>query len=198
MADRELLHFESLAAFEKWLANNHDSSPSIDVAIAKKGVDGLHVGDALDAVLCYGWIDGQRNALDDTHFRQAYGPRTPRSTWSQINRDHVARLVDTGRMTAAGQAEVDRAKGDGRWDAAYGGSRTIEVPEEFTVALAANPVAAAFFPKLSSQNRYAILFRLANMKRAETKARNIEKFVGMLERGETIYPQNFKEAPNTD
>ena len=189
MADRELFSFDSAAAFESWLAANHDSSPSIDVAIAKKGVEGLHVGDALDAVLCWGWIDGQRNALDETHFRQAYGPRTRRSIWSQINREHVARLEAEGRMTAAGRAEVDRAKADGRWDAAYGGSRTIEVPEEFTRALAANPKAAAFFPKLSSQNRFAILFRLANVKRPETKTRNIEKFVAMLERGETIYPQ---------
>ena len=189
MPDRELLHFDDLPAFEAWLAANHSSSPSIDVAIAKKGVDGLHVTDALDAVLCWGWIDGQRNSLDETHFRQAYGPRTKRSIWSQINRDHVARLEKSGRMTDAGRAEVDRAKADGRWDAAYAGSKTIEVPEEFTAALEANPAAAAFFPQLSSQNRYAILFRLANVKRAETKTRNVKKFVDMLARGETIYPQ---------
>lgn len=192
MAERELHRFESAATFEAWLAKNHTTSPSIDVAISKKGVDGLHVGEALDAVLCYGWIDGQRNALDETHFRQAYGPRTKRSIWSVINRDHVARLVREGRMTPAGQAEVDRAKGDGRWDAAYAGSRTIEVPDDLVEALAASPKAGAFFPQLSSQNRYAILFRIGNVKRAETRARNIEKFVAMLERGETVYPQKMK------
>lgn len=192
MADRELHDFGSAAAFEAWLAEHHDGSPSIDVVIAKKGVQGLHIGDALDAALCFGWIDGQRNALDGTHFRQAYGPRTARSTWSQINRDHVARLVETGRMTAAGQAEVDRAKADGRWDAAYAGSRTIEVPGDLAAAIAANPRAAEFFLQLSSQNRFAILFRLHNVKRQETRERNIEKFVGMLERGETVYPQRSR------
>lgn len=192
MATRELHRFESTAAFEKWLAKNHDTSPSIDLVIAKKGVEGLQITDALDVALCYGWIDGQRNSLDETHFRQAYGPRTKRSIWSKINRDHVVRLTDAGRMTPAGQAEVDRAKSDGRWDAAYAGSRTIEVPDDLASALAANPAAAEFFPKLSSQNRYAILFRLANVKRAETRTRNIEKFVAMLERGETIYPQKAK------
>lgn len=189
MAARELHSFADLAEFEAWLGANHASSPSIDVAIAKKGVEGLKVTDALDAVLCWGWIDGQRNRLDETHFRQAYGPRTARSIWSQINRDHVARLTEEGRMTAHGLAEVDRAKADGRWDAAYAGSRTIEVPDDLAAALAASPRAAAFFPLLTSQNRYAILFRLGNVKRAETRARNLEKFVGMLERGETIYPQ---------
>jgi len=194
MAERELMDFPTAAAFEKWLAKHHDTSPSVDLVIAKKGAEGPKITETLDIALCYGWIDGQRKSLNETHFRQAYGPRTKRSIWSKINRDHVARLVEAGRMTSAGQAEVDRAKADGRWDAAYGGSRTIEVPEEFTVALAANAKAAAFFPALSSQNRYAILFRLANVKRAETKTRNIEKFIGMLERGETIYPQKARST----
>jgi uncharacterized protein YdeI (YjbR/CyaY-like superfamily) len=195
MPERELHHFENPAAFESWLAQHHATSPSIDLVIAKKGVDdAIHITDALDAALSYGWIDGQRNRLDETHFRQAYGPRTKRSTWSQINRDHVARLEKAGRMTQAGRAEVERAKADGRWDAAYAGSRTIEVPDDLAVALAANPKAAAFFPQLSSQNRYAILFRLGNVKRAETRTRNIEKFVAMLARGETIYPQKPKSG----
>lgn len=192
MVERELMNFEDDAAFERWLAANHDSSPSIDLLIAKKSVPGLHVTESLDVALCYGWIDGQRNSFDETHFRQAYGPRTARSTWSQINRDHVARLIKEGRMTAAGIAEVDRAKGDGRWDAAYAGSRTIEVPDDLAAAIAANPRAAEFFPRLSSQNRFAILFRIGNVKRAETRQRNIEKFVGMLERGETVHPQKAK------
>ncbi len=193
MVDRELHHFESRAAFETWLAQHHADSPSIDLLIAKKGVDdAIQITDALDVALCYGWIDGQRNRHDETHFRQAYGPRTRRSIWSRINRDHVARLIETGRMTPAGQAEVDRAKADGRWDAAYAGSRTIEVPDDLAEALAASPKAAVFFPRLSSQNRYAILFRIGNVKRAETRARKIENFVEMLERGETIFPQNAK------
>ncbi|MEP6481898.1 MAG: YdeI/OmpD-associated family protein [Rhodoglobus sp.] len=193
MPDRKLMTFEDAAAFEHWLAANHDSSPSVDLLIAKKSVEGLHVTDSLDVALCYGWIDGQRNTFDATHFRQAYGPRTARSTWSQINRDHIARLREAGRMTPAGEAEVDRAKGDGRWDAAYAGSRTIEVPDDLAEAIAANAKAAAFFALLSSQNRYAILFRIANVKREETRLRNIEKFVGMLERGETVYPQKTRD-----
>ena len=191
---RELHHFETPQEFESWLAEHHPSSPSIDLVIAKKGVEGLHITDALDAALCYGWIDGQRNSLDDTHFRQAFGPRTKSSTWSRINRDHVARLVKDGRMTPAGQAEVDRAKADGRWDAAYAGSRTIEVPDDLAAALAASPKAAAFFPLLTSQNRYAILFRTGNVKGADTRARKIAGYVAMLERGETIYPQKLKSG----
>ena len=137
----------------------------------------------------YGWIDAVRNALDDDFYLQTYTPRTKRSPWSIVNQEKAAALIAAGRMQLAGQAEIDRAKADGRWEAAYAGSKNIVEPDDFAAALAANPAAAAFYPTLSSQNRYAILFRLHHTKRAETRERNIVKFVAQLAAGETIYPQ---------
>lgn len=194
MVERELLYFADAAAWRAWLELNHETSPGINLKIAKKAsphtTPTYH--EALDEALCFGWIDGQRNRLDDHFFMQAFTPRTKRSTWSQINRDKVAALIAEGRMQPAGQAEIDRAKGDGRWDAAYAGPATIEVPPELSAALAASPAASAMFEKLSSQNRYAILFRIGQAKMPETRARNVAKFVAMLERGETVYPQRTK------
>ena len=194
MNDREVLLFGDANAWERWLAANHDKSQGVYLAIAKKesGRASVTHQEALDVALCHGWIDGVRNKLDEVSFLQSFGPRRSRSTWSVINRDKVAALIAAGRMRPAGQAEIDRAKADGRWDAAYAGSKTIQVPEDLAKALAANPKAKAFFATLSSQNRYAILFRLGNVKKAETRVRNLVKFVGMLERGETIYPQGKK------
>jgi uncharacterized protein YdeI (YjbR/CyaY-like superfamily) len=196
MNDREVLLFADARAWERWLAANHDKSQGVYLAIAKKDsgrASVTHV-EALDGALCYGWIDGVRNKLDEVSFLQSFGPRRSRSLWSQINRDKVAALIAAGRMKPPGQAEIDRAKADGRWDAAYAGSRSIQVPEDLAKALAASPKAKAFFATLSSQNRYAILFRLGNVKKEETRVRNLAKFVGMLERGETIYPQGKKAA----
>lgn len=196
MLDRETLRFADAAAWEKWLAKNHDKSEGVYLAIAKKdtGIQSVSHQEALDVALCYGWIDGVRNSLDDERFLQSFSPRRARSTWSQINRDKVAALIAAGRMRPPGQAEIDRAKADGRWDAAYAGSKTITVPEDLQKAIDASPKAKAAFPKLSSQNRYAILFRVGNVKKAETRAANIAKFVAMLERGETIYPQAAPKA----
>jgi uncharacterized protein YdeI (YjbR/CyaY-like superfamily) len=137
--------------------------------------------------LCFGWIDGQRKALDDQYFLQRFTPRRARSRWSQVNRDKVAALTKAGRMRPAGIAEVERAKADGRWDAAYASVRTMEVPADLQRELDARPQAAAFFATLNSQNRYAILYRLHDAKRPETRARRLEKFVAMLEAGETLY-----------
>jgi uncharacterized protein YdeI (YjbR/CyaY-like superfamily) len=148
---------------------------------------GITYAEALDAALCFGWIDGQRSALDDNYHLQVFTPRRPRSIWSQRNRDHVERLTAEGRMRPPGQAQVDRAKADGRWDAAYRQSAT-DVPPDLQEALDASPAAAAFFAQLSSQNRFAILFRIGNVKRADTRARKIATFVEMLERGETVHP----------
>lgn len=196
MLDRETLRFADAASWEKWLAKNYDKSPGVYLAIAKKdtGLQSVSHQEALDISLCYGWIDGVRNSLDGERFLQSFGPRRARSTWSQINRDKVTALIAAGRMRPPGQAEIDRAKADGRWDAAYAGQRTITVPADLQQALDAKPKAKAFFATLSSQNRFAILFRVGNVKKEETRARNIAKFVAMLERGETIYPQAAPKA----
>jgi uncharacterized protein YdeI (YjbR/CyaY-like superfamily) len=139
--------------------------------------------------LCYGWIDGLRHKHDDVYFRQRMTPRKARSRWSQINRDKAEALVAAGRMQPAGTREIDAAKADGRWDAAYAGSRTIEVPDDLARALRANAAARKAFDQLDSQNRYAILYRVHDAKRAETRARRIAQFVDMLAEGGTIHPR---------
>jgi uncharacterized protein YdeI (YjbR/CyaY-like superfamily) len=195
MLKREIMYFPSAAAFAVWMAANHDSlEQGIDLAIAKKAstIPSVTYAEALDIALCYGWIDGQKNSLDADHYLQAFSHRRARSIWSQVNRDHVARLIEQGRMTPAGLDEVERAKTDGRWDAAYATSATIEVPEDLALALAASPEATAFFATLTKQNRFAILFRIGNLRRPETRARRVVEYVQMLERGETIYPQRAK------
>jgi uncharacterized protein YdeI (YjbR/CyaY-like superfamily) len=141
----------------------------------------------LDTALCFGWIDGQRKALDEKHFLQRFTPRRARSKWSEINRGKVEALSKAGRMRSSGLAEIERAKADGRWDAAYAGQAAMTVPEDLQAELDARPQAAAFFATLSSQNRYAILFRLHDAKRPETRARRVAKFVAMLEAGETLH-----------
>jgi len=190
-APKPIVYCADAGEWRQWLAAHAHESDGIRLAIAKKGGDHSSVSyaDALDEALCVGWIDGQKWPLDEHHFLQGFGPRRARSIWSAINRDKATGLIEAGRMQPSGLAEVERARADGRWDAAYAGSKTIEVPEELLAALEANPAAAAFFETLSSQNRYAILFRLHSVKKAETRARNVEKFVAMLARGETIYPQ---------
>ena len=189
--EKPIVHCADAAEWQRWLAAHADSSDGIRLAIAKKGGDhpSVSYAEALDEALCVGWIDGQKWSLDEHHFLQGFGPRRARSIWSTINREKATALIASGRMQPAGLAEVERAQADGRWDAAYQGSKTIELPDELRAALDAEPTAAAFFDTLTSQNRYAILFRLHNAKRAETRTRNIEKYVAMLARGETIYPQ---------
>ena len=159
--------------------------------MAKKdsGIKSVRYPEVLEAALCFGWIDGRREALDEHHFLQRFTPRRPRSGWSRINREKAERLIAEGRMRTAGVAEVERARADGRWGAAYDGQRSITVPEDLQRELDARPSAKAFFAGLSSQNRYAILYRLQDAKRPETRARRLAKFVGMLEAGETVYPQ---------
>ena len=138
--------------------------------------------------LAYGWIDGHTKGIDDRHYRQRYTPRRARSKWSKINRTKAEALIARGAMEPAGLAEVERAKADGRWDAAYDSPRTALVPDDLRAALDADPAASAFFEQLDGNNRYAILYRIQDAKRAETRARRIEKFVAMLGRGETIHP----------
>jgi uncharacterized protein YdeI (YjbR/CyaY-like superfamily) len=179
-------------AWHAWLEAHHADSSGVWLVLAKKGTidpTRLTYDEALEEALCHGWIDGQRRSGDASTFVQRFTPRRARSPWSKRNVGIVERLTSEGRMRPAGRAEVERARADGRWQAAYEGQRAIAVPADLAAALAAEPKAQAMFEILTSQNRYAILFRTAGAKRAETRARRIEQFVAMLARGETIYPQ---------
>ena len=142
----------------------------------------------MEEALCFGWIDSQRKGVDDQWFSQRFTPRRPRSRWSRLMREQAEELIASGAMEAAGLAEVERAKADGRWDAAYEPPSTARVPEDLRAALDANPAAAAFFDSLTGNNRYAILHRIAEAKRPETRARRIDKFVAMCAAGETVHP----------
>lgn len=189
--DPELLLADT-AAWRAWLDENEATSNGVWLILAKKGKDAptsLNYDTALDEALCSGWIDAQGRSRDDTTTLQRFCPRRSRSRWSARNVGIVGRLTEEGRMRPRGQEEVDKAKADGRWDAAYEGSKNIEVPPDLAEALAASPRATAMFGILTAQNRYAILFRITGVKKPETRARNIAKFVGMLERGETVHPQ---------
>ena len=180
------------AAWRVWLAEHHEGSAGVSLVLAKKGTTeptSLTYDQALDEALCYGWIDGQVQRRDEATYRQRFTRRRSRSSWSKRNVGIVERLRLEGRMHPAGVAEVERAKADGRWEAAYAGSASIEVPPDLAAALAAEPRAGAMFEILTAQNRYAVLYRIDTAKRAETRSRRIEQFVAMLARGETVYPQ---------
>ena len=186
------LTVSNAAAWRAWLRKNHSDQAGVWLVLAKKGTTKpttLTHELALEEALCHGWIDGQARRRDQETTFQKFTPRRRRSVWSKRNTAIAERLLAEGRMHAAGLAEMERAKADGRWEAAYAGPATIEVPLELLAALAAEPKARAMFATLNSQNRYAILHRLATAKLAETRARRIERFVSMLARGETIYPQ---------
>ena len=187
--DLPVEEFASAKAWETWLRKHHASAPGVWLKIAKQGtgVDTVGMTEAIEVALCHGWIDGLRHKHDDVYFRQRFTPRRPRSKWSKINRDRAEALIAAGRMRAAGLREVEAAQADGRWDAAYAGSRTIEVPDDLTRALRRSAKARRAFEQLDSRNRYAVLFRIHDAKRAETRARRIEQFVTMLAEGRTIY-----------
>jgi len=184
-----ILRFENAAAFEQWLDGEHATAAGVWIQIAKQatGIATVTHAEALDVALCFGWIDGQRKGLDDTWFLQRFGPRRPRSNWSKINTEKVANLIATNRMRPPGLAQVEAARADGRWDNAYDGQRTATVPQDLQQALDDNPRAAAFFATLRGQNRYAILYRVQDAKRPETRKRRIERFVQMLAREETLH-----------
>lgn len=187
------------AAWRAWLDENEDTTPDgVWLVLAKKGKAApttITRDQALGEVLCSGWIDAMARGRDEVSMLQRYTPRRARSTWSARNVKLVEELIAQGRMRPRGQTEIDRAKADGRWAAAYQGSRTITVPDDLAEALAATPSAAAAFEQLSSQNRYAILFRLHHLKTAEARARNVARYVAMLEAGQTVYPQRNPPAP---
>ena len=183
---------EDAAAWRAWLDAHHGEQGGVWLVLAKKGTTDpttLTYDGALEEALCFGWIDGQGRRRDDATSLQRFTPRRSRSSWSKRNVGIAERLIDEGRMHPAGLAEVERAKSDGRWEAAYAGPATIDVPPELAAALAAEPKARAMFEILTSQNRYAVLYRITTAKRAETRTRRIEQFVAMLARGETPYPQ---------
>lgn len=180
-------------AWREWLGGHHVESLGVWLVLAKKGTSrptSLTYEQALEEALCYGWIDGQVGRRDEATYRQRFTPRRRRSAWSKRNVTIAERLLAEGRMHAAGIEEVERARADGRWQSAYAGSAGIEVPPDLVEALTAEPEAQAMFERLSRQNRYAILYRIATAKRADTRARRIQRFVTMLARGETIHPQS--------
>ena len=188
-AEQPVIFFASQEEFRAWMQAEHATSDGIWTKFAKKasGIASLNYAEALDVALCFGWIDGQTKSLDDTYYLQRWTPRRKRSPWSRRNVDKVAALIEAGQMQPAGQAEIDRAKADGRWDRAYDGPKNAKVPDDLQAALDANPKAAAFFATLSGSARYAILYRLQDAKKPETRQRRLEKFVGMLERGEKLH-----------
>lgn len=184
--------FRDQAAFEKWLRTNHDRAPELWLRIYKKdsGVLTVTHPEALDVALCWGWIDGLRKSFDAESFLQRFTPRRAKSIWSQINRQHVARLIKAGRMTPHGQREIDAAKADGRWAAAYTPIRLIRtVPTDLRLAINANPRAFKTFRTLNRMNLFALTFRVNNMKTAEGRKKKIAHLVAMLARGERIVPQ---------
>jgi uncharacterized protein YdeI (YjbR/CyaY-like superfamily) len=187
--DLPVMEFASAKAWEAWLRDHHDSSPGVWLKVAKKGtgVKTVTMPEVIDVALCWGWIDGLRHKHDDVYFRQRMTPRKSRSRWSQINRDKIETLTAAGRVQPPGLREVDAAKSDGRWDAAYAGAGTIEVPDDLTRALRRNAKARRAFEGLDGQNRYAILYRIHDAKRADTRVRRIEQFVEMLAEGRTIH-----------
>lgn len=184
------LRCHSARAFETWLRKHHSASDGVWLEIAKPGApEGtISYAEAVEIALCHGWIDGQKKAQDAMYWLQRFTPRRPRSLWSKVNRARAEALMAAGRMQASGQAEIERAKVDGRWDAAYDSARTAAVPADLQAALDAQPRARAFFFTLDAANRYAVLWRVQTARRAETRARRIEMLVAMLARGDKIHP----------
>lgn len=186
--------FADSDAFYEWLGENHATADEVWIKIHKvsSGLKSITAKEAIDVVLCWGWIDGIRKGFDETSFLQRYTRRRGKSIWSRINVDNVARLVEEGRMTEHGLREIEAAKADGRWDRAYGGSKDMQIPDDLMRAIEAEPQARETLGKLNAQNRFALAFRLHNMKTEAGRRKKIADFVAMLARGETIYPQKMK------
>jgi uncharacterized protein YdeI (YjbR/CyaY-like superfamily) len=191
---RKIRSFRSESAFERWLSTHHDREAEVWLRIYRKtsGVPSVTLAEALDVALCWGWIDGIRKSYDSESYLQRYTPRRPKSIWSQINRDHVARLIKAGRMTPHGMRQVEAARADGRWDAAYAPIRSASrgsLPDDLRAAIEASAGARKTFQALGKMNLFALAFRTNNMKTAAGRARKIAQLVDMLERGETIVPE---------
>lgn len=196
---KKIKSFPSEAAFAAWMKANHASETELWLKVHKKdsGKPTVTYAQALDVALCWGWIDGIRKSFDDNSFLQRYTPRKAKSIWSQINRDHIARLTAAGRMTPHGQRQVDAAKADGRWDAAYAPIRSAShatIPDDLREAIEKNPRAQKTFQTLGRQNLFALTFRTNNMKTPAGRAKKIAALVAMLARGETIVPESGKKA----
>lgn len=189
-ADAPTLTFADADAFEQWLAAQPADSAGVWLKLAKKasGVPSVDYSQALDVALCHGWIDGPKAGVDEVYWLQKFTPRRARSRWSKINRNRVAALIEQGRMRPGGLAEIERAQADGRWAAAYDSMKTAEVPDDLAQALAASPEAQRFFETVDRQNRYAVLHRIQEAKRPETRARRIAQYVAMLAEGRKIHP----------
>ena len=190
IGDDPVLPFASRAAWEDWLSENHESADGVWMKRAKKatGIASVDWAEAVEVALCYGWIDGQARRLDDSWYLQKFTPRRKRSIWSKVNVEKATRLIEAGRMQPAGMREVERAKADGRWEAAYAPPSAKHVPEELQRELDRDPAAAAAFEQLDSQNRYAMVHRVQTAKKPETRVRRAEKFAAMLVAGEKLYP----------
>lgn len=188
-AELVVMHFPTKKDWAAWLEKNHGQSAGLWLRIAKKGsaLRSVTYQEALDVALCYGWIDGQKRPENESSWLQRFCPRGPRSLWSKINREKALRLMAAGEMKPAGAAAIEKAKQSGRWESAYDSFTTAAVPDDLRAALEMNPAAKAFFDALDKTNRYAILWRIQTVKRAETRARKIEQFVEMLARGERIH-----------
>ncbi len=188
-AELEIVLFADRGELEAWLEVNGGESEGVWLKIAKKGapVPSVTYDEAVELALCFGWIDSQKRGFDETHFLQRFTPRRPRGRWSKINREKAEALEASGALRPAGAAEVAAAKADGRWEAAYEGARTAKVPDDLQAALDASPTAAATFADLDSANRYAIIWRLGDAKKPETRSRRLAKFIAMLERGEKLH-----------
>jgi uncharacterized protein YdeI (YjbR/CyaY-like superfamily) len=184
-----ILPFASQSKWANWLAKQHDKSAGVWVKLAKKdsGILSVTITEALEVALCYGWIDGQRLSFDKKYYLQKYTPRRPKSLWSKINVEKVEHLIASGQMKPAGFKAIEAAKADGRWAKAYDSQKNISVPEDFQAALDKSKKAKTFFATLNSVNRYAILFRIHNAKKEETRTKRIKLFIEMLEKNEKIY-----------
>jgi uncharacterized protein YdeI (YjbR/CyaY-like superfamily) len=195
-ADVEAMLFPSQGAFAQWLADHHDRSDGVWLRHAKKGaaVPSVSYQEALEVALCFGWIDGQKRSLDASHYLQRWTPRRARSLWSRVNRDKALRYIEEGKMQPSGLAEIERAKRDGRWEAAYDSASTASVPPELLAAFDDHPGAAEFFATLNSQNRYAVLFRVQTAKKPETRIRKAQLYAAMLARHETLHPLMAKKG----
>ena len=187
----KISEFEDADRFYAWLGAHHASEAELWIRIHKRasGLRSITPEQAIEVVLCWGWIDGIRKSLDDKSFLQRYCPRGRKSVWSSRNVETVGRLIADGRMTEHGMKHVDAAKADGRWDKAYGSGKDMKIPPDLQAAIDAEPAAREMLEKLTEQNRFALAFRVHNLKTEAARARKIETFVAMLKRGETIYPQ---------
>jgi uncharacterized protein YdeI (YjbR/CyaY-like superfamily) len=189
--ERNIRAFATTEEFEAWVADRAADDAGVWLKFAKKasGIPSISKQEAIDVALCHGWIDGQLDRFDETRFLIRFTPRRARSKWSRINRDNAERLIACGRMTPRGLEQIEKAKADGRWDAAYASAGKAAVPEDLRAALAADPAARKAFDELDGQNRYAILYRVGDAKKPATRAARIEKYVQMLARGETLHPK---------